>query len=304
MQGLLLLDKPENITSYGAVARVKRLTGEKHVGHTGTLDPMATGVLPVLLGRATALSAYLLDADKRYLAGVRLGVTTDTADSTGTVTSESPVTVTGDELAAVLSAFTGRQLQTPPMFSALKKNGVPLYRLARAGQTFTLPPREIEIYSLTQTAPLDENGCFSIDVRVSKGTYIRSLCRDIGEKLGCGAVMTSLRRVETSGFSLGECVPLDTLTCKNVFSFLQSGEIAVAGLPAAEVTEKQAVRFCNGGQLDFERLHLPETPADGMLFRVRCGENFLGLGAADCAANQLAVRCVINDIRTSVQGRE
>ncbi len=170
MQGLLLINKPKGITSFSAVSAVKRLAQQKRVGHTGTLDPMATGVLPVLLGRATALSSLMLDADKRYIAEIKLGVTTDTEDITGKILTEKQVNITSEQLADALKHFTGRLKQRPPMYSALKKDGVRLYDLARKGQTVQIPERDIEIFEIKQLTNLNDN-CFSIEVYVSKGTY-------------------------------------------------------------------------------------------------------------------------------------
>ncbi len=294
MQGLLLLDKPQNKTSYGAVACIKRLSGEKRVGHTGTLDPMATGVLPVLLGRATALSSFLLDADKRYTARVKLGTVTDTCDITGTVLEQNRVTVTPEQLTAQLQKMLGKQLQTPPMFSALKKDGVRLYDLARQGKTVEIEPREIEIFSLDQTAPLDENHTFEIDVHVSKGTYIRSLAHDLGQALGCGATLTELRRTATCGFTIGDCVRLEDLNEENFKSHLLPAETVVSRFGAVNVTEKQGIRFCNGGQLDLDRLK-SELLTDGELIRVRSDNVFLGLGKVNREKNQLDIQCVIKE---------
>ncbi|MGN0494116.1 MAG: tRNA pseudouridine(55) synthase TruB, partial [Acutalibacteraceae bacterium] len=254
MKGLILLNKPAGITSFGAVARIKRLAGEKRVGHTGTLDPMATGVLPVLLGRATALSGLLLDADKRYTAAVKLGITTDTDDITGNISSEKQVDITAEQLENALLAFKGKIMQKPPMFSALKKDGVRLYKLAREGKTAEVESREVEVFSIDLISPLDADNVFEIDVHVSKGTYIRSLARDIGEYLGCGACLTALKRTYTGGFSLDECVSLDALNEQNIGEHIRSEERAVEYLRKVTVTEKQAARFCNGGQLDFHRL--------------------------------------------------
>lgn len=293
MQGLILLDKPENITSFGAVARIKRITSEKRVGHTGTLDPMATGVLPVLLGRATALSGLLLDADKRYTAAVKLGVTTDTEDITGNIISENRVTVTAEQLSIALCAFKGKITQKPPMYSAIKKDGVRLYKLAREGKTAEVEGREIEIFSLDLISPLNEDDVFEIDVHASKGTYIRSLARDIGEYLGCGACLCGLRRTYTGGFSLESCVSLDELNGENIAEHIISEERAVAHLRKAFVTEKQAVRFCNGGQLDLDRLKIKDL-TEGELVRVKLADLLLGVGVAELAKNQLAIKCIIN----------
>lgn len=292
MQGLILLNKPKDITSFGAVAKLRRLSHEKRVGHTGTLDPMATGVLPVLLGKATALSGLLLDADKRYTAGIKLGITTDTDDITGNILKQSKVSVTAERLNDALLHFTGKIEQRPPMYSALKKDGVRLYTLAREGKTVDIKSREIEIFSIELISELNADNIFKIDVHVSKGTYIRSLARDIGEYLGCGACLDSLERTYTGGFSLSECVPLDSLTEENIHDCCLSEERAVEYLREVSVTEKQAVRFCNGGQLDFDRLK-PNKLSDGELIRVKLADKFLGIGYADLTKNQLAIKCIV-----------
>lgn len=298
MKGLLLINKPEGITSFGAVARIKRLAHERRVGHTGTLDPMATGVLPVFLGRATALSSYLLEADKTYTARIRLGVTTDTCDITGNVLEDKTAEILDKyceyDIKKVLESFLGRGLQTPPMYSALKKNGVRLYDLARQGKTVEIEPREIEIFEISMISAL-ENNEFDINVRVSKGTYIRSLCRDIGEKLGCGATLSKLCRTNASGIDIKNCVNLDDLTEENIQNFIMNEEKAVEHFKKVQVTEKQGIRFSNGGQLDLDRLGIKEA-IDGELYRVRQGNNFLGLGVIEKEKNQLAIKCVINQM--------
>lgn len=293
MQGLILLDKPMGITSFGAVAKIKRAAHEKRVGHTGTLDPMATGVLPVLLGRATALSGLMLDADKRYTATVRLGVATDTDDITGTVIKNGEVNVTSEQLNNAVSHFTGEIMQRPPAYSALKKDGVRLYTLARMGETVEVPERRITVLSADVVSYINEKNEFAVNFHVSKGTYIRSLARDIGEFLGCGACLSSLCRTYTGGFSLSQCISPDALTEQNISEYILSEEKAVEYLKEVQVTKKQAVRFSNGGQLGFERLkgiNLTENE----LVRVKCEKLFLGIGRADIAKDQLAVKCVIN----------
>ena len=293
MQGLILLDKPMGITSFGAVAKIKRAAHEKRVGHTGTLDPMATGVLPLLLGRATALSGLMLDADKRYTATVRLGVATDTDDITGTVIKNGEVNVTSEQLNNAVSHFTGEIMQRPPAYSALKKDGVRLYTLARMGETVEVPERRITVLSADVVSYINEKNEFAVNFHVSKGTYIRSLARDIGEFLGCGACLSSLCRTYTGGFSLSQCISPDALTEQNISEYILSEEKAVEYLKEVQVTKKQAVRFSNGGQLGFERLkgiNLTENE----LVRVKCEKLFLGIGRADIAKDQLAVKCVIN----------
>lgn len=292
MQGIILLNKPKDITSFGAVARVRRLCGTKRVGHTGTLDPLAEGVLPILIGRATALSSYITDADKSYRARVRLGITTDTEDITGTVQTEREVNVTEAELLAVVSEFSGKQMQVPPMFSAISRDGVRLYELAREGKVIEREPREIEIKHI-EASDFDGRD-FTLSVTCSKGTYIRSLCRDIGEKLGCGAVMTELLRTSTAGFSIERTVSLSELTEENIEDYILPSDEALPDVEAVFVTEKQAIRFSNGGELDINRLKNAHL-TDGQLVRIRYNDVLLGLGKADFATGQLRVQCVIND---------
>lgn len=297
MQGLLLLNKPAGKTSFGAVAAVKRLIGEKRAGHTGTLDPMATGVLPIFLGRATALSSYLLDADKSYTAEIQLGITTDTDDITGNVLSQKDFSFVSESLLlSVIEKFIGNIKQAPPIYSAIKKDGVRLYSLAREGKTADIPEREVCVYAINLISFDPKCGKFCIDVTVSKGTYIRSLARDMGEALGCGATLSDLCRTSTSGFDISQCVSLDMLTAENIGQFLLNEETAVLRLPAVHITQKQAVRFCNGGQLGFERLSRSDFE-DGQLLRVKYGDVFLGLGYADSRKREVAIRCIINDIR-------
>ena len=293
MQGLLLLDKPAGITSFSAVSKIKRLAQEKRVGHTGTLDPMATGVLPILLGRATALSSLMLDADKRYTAHIKLGITTDTDDITGEIISQNEVDSAKIDLESALTHFTGKISQIPPMYSALKKDGVRLYALAREGKTVDIPAREVEIFEIKLLTPLNNENEFEIDVHVSKGTYIRSLARDIGEYLGTGATLTGLRRTYASGIDVSSCVSLELLDQENITERLLNEEIAVSHLREIKVTEKQAIRFCNGGQLGFERIKTENIKPDE-LFRVKYGEKMLGIGFADFEKSQIGIKCIIN----------
>lgn len=292
MQGLLLLNKPKGKTSFAAVAAVRRLVSEKRAGHTGTLDPMATGVLPILFGRATALSGIMLDTDKRYRAEIQLGISTDTEDITGSIIAEKPVSVSAADIENALKEFTGCIKQRPPMYSAIKKDGVRLYSLAREGKTADIPERDITVFSAEQLSQLDGRNRFTVDFHVSKGTYIRALARDIGEYLGCGAVLSALERTYAGGFSLDECVAFENLSPENIGQYIISEENAVEHLREITVTPKQAVRFCNGGQLDFGRLQV-FAPTDGELFRVKFEGQFLGIGVADTANSRLAIKCII-----------
>ena len=210
MDGILNLNKPRGWTSHDVVAHVRRLTGIRRVGHAGTLDPMATGVLLICLGQATRIAEYLMAGRKRYQAVVRLGVRTDTHDTDGHVTATAPVVVSRAQLEDVLSHFRGRIQQVPPMVSALKREGQPLYKLARRGITVARPARPIEIHELHLTAWLPPD--LTLDLVCSPGTYVRALARDLGELLGCGAHLTALTRLACGDFTLSEAIDLDQFT--------------------------------------------------------------------------------------------
>ena len=216
MNGLLVIDKPADWTSHDVVAKLRGLLKEKRVGHGGTLDPMATGVLPVFVGRATRAVEFCENFDKEYIAGLRLGLVTDTQDTTGNVLCTSAVSTTREALEAALARFSGAQDQLPPMYSAVKIGGKKLYELARRGQEIAREPRRITISTIEilETAPADGNdllvGEAVLRVVCSKGTYIRTLCHDIGQALGDGGVMFSLRRTRVGPFSLpGTAAPSD-----------------------------------------------------------------------------------------------
>ncbi len=291
MQGLLIVNKPEGMTSFAAVARVRKAAGTKKVGHTGTLDPMATGVLPIFIGRATALSSFLLDADKVYTATFLFGTVTDTDDITGNVIDKKEVNITAEMLSLALSRFTGEITQIPPAFSAIKKDGVPLYKLARRGIAVEVPKREVEIYEITKKSELNENE-ITLQIRCSKGTYIRALCRDIGEYLGCGATLKALRRDFTSGFGLEESVNLEDITPDTIENYLIDEQKAVEHLRQVFVSEKQAVRFLNGGKLGFEYLKF-EPKDNGELVRIKTKTEFLGIGSVDTENEEIRIKCLM-----------
>ncbi len=287
--GLILLDKPQGFTSFKAAAAIRRIHGIKRVGHTGTLDPMATGVLPILIGRATRLCSFCLDADKRYTATVILGVTTDTLDITGKILSESPVNVTDDELNKAIEKFKGIYDQIPPMFSAISKNGVRMYDLARQGIEVERTPRRVNIKKINLL--WRDGNTFAIDVLCSKGTYIRSLADDLGKFLGTGAVLSGLRRTKTAQFSIDECAKLEDIE-KNPEKYLLSAEKIVEYLPKVYITAPQKNRFLHGAPLDLGRV-TPETFAENSLVRVCESETFLGLG--EIKETSIYTKCVIND---------
>lgn len=258
LTGFIFLDKPEGLTSFVAANRVKRILKINKTGHTGTLDPMATGVLPVMLGGATRFSQYLPTHDKAYRAKVLLGTVTDTLDITGTVLQKNPVNVSVDRLNGVINRFVGSISQLPPMYSAVSKDGVRLYKLARQGIEIEREARNVVIRYIKLLDVPDENNEFEIEVSCSAGTYIRSLAADIGSELGCGAVITALRRIEANGISIDKTVTLET-----VRRLADEGRIDELITPcdemlrcytAVNVSEKQAIRFENGGELDLNRI--------------------------------------------------
>ena len=245
MDGIVIVDKPQGWTSQDVTARLRRVFGTRRIGHGGTLDPMATGVLPVFVGRATRAVEFFEHAGKTYETVLRLGITTDTEDMTGTVLTEENVSFTEEQLQETLAAFRGEILQVPPMYSALKVNGQKLCDLARKGKTVERQPRPITIHELT----LVERGenTLRLRVRCSKGTYIRTLCKDIGEKLGCGGCMESLRRVAAGEYTVDEAVPLQTLLdTEEPEKYLRDVDTMFRNYPAVTLTANQETRCRNG----------------------------------------------------------
>ena len=210
ISGVLLIDKHAGVTSHDIVNKVRRAYGTRRVGHTGTLDPMATGLLVVLVGRAAKAAEYLVADTKHYLAGLRLGITTDTEDTTGAVLTKSDVLPSQEQVKLACDAHTGKIQQIPPMYSAIKIGGKKLVDIARAGGEIERQPRNIEIFSLTCT-PADTPEDYTLDVVCSSGTYIRTLCADIGKQLGCGGAMASLRRLGAGGFDIQNAVTIEML---------------------------------------------------------------------------------------------
>ena len=280
--GVLILDKPPGFTSFDVVQKLRRLTGEKKIGHTGTLDPMATGVLPLLLGRATKAAALLPETDKSYTAGFRLGEKTDTGDITGQVIEQYSLLPDSRMLKDAAAAFTGEIRQLPPMYSAVSVNGQRLYKLARQGITVERESRPVRIDTLTLLHYDEATGTGTLFVTCSKGTYIRTLIEDMAAYAGTVGVMTSLRRTEACGFTQA-----DALSIQDAKALAEEGRLWAAvretaclfsAYPALTVTPAQARRFQNGGALDRERLR-----AQGILekqpIRVYAPDRlFLGLG--------------------------
>lgn len=280
MTGIICIDKPQGMTSFAVCSRLRKIFGEKKVGHAGTLDPLATGVLPVMIGGATKFLSHLPEHDKGYRAEFELGKTTDTLDITGNLTGEFPVNCSDEQVRYAIESFKGKIMQVPPMYSAVSVGGKRLYELARSGVEVERQSREIEIKKLDM---LPKNGdYYVIDVLCSKGTYIRSLIDDIGKKLGTGAVMTSLCRTQACGFSLADCNDLESLFAakeagEDMQKYLLPVENVFLQFEKLTVSQAQSIRFKNGGALDAERIKNPI--AENAVYRVYspCGE-FLGLG--------------------------
>lgn len=209
ISGVIIINKSEGMTSHDVVNRVRRVYSTKRVGHTGTLDPMASGVLVVLVGRAAKAAEYLGADEKKYRATLRLGITTDTEDTTGKILTESTLIPDEDEVASACASFVGKIMQTPPMYSALKVDGKKLVDLARRGEVIERQSREIEVFSLSCKRIDGQN--YSLDIHASKGTYVRTLCADIGAKLGCGGAMASLMRTACGNFKIEDAITLDEL---------------------------------------------------------------------------------------------
>ncbi|APV52558.1 tRNA pseudouridine(55) synthase TruB [Betaproteobacteria bacterium GR16-43] len=279
MGGVLLLDKPEGWTSTQALGRAKRLLGLRKGGHTGTLDPFATGLLPLVFGEATKFSRFLIDAPKEYLATLCLGQTSTTGDTEGAISDAVPVLATSEQIDDVLRGFVGVQFQVPPMHSALHHQGKRLYELAREGVEVERTPREIFIHSIERADKSGEN--LIISVKCSKGTYIRTLAQDIGARLGCGAYLTGLRRTAVAGFRLEQAITVEGLAEAGARSreCLLSPEVLVRDLPARHLDEPEADAIEHG-----RAITLPE-PVCGDVALFGPGGRFLGvgLGTADGA---------------------
>ena len=243
--GILIVDKPRDWTSQDVVSKLRGLFHERRAGHGGTLDPMATGVLPLFFGRATRAVEFFEHADKTYVAGLRLGLVTDTQDTTGNLLEEKPCNVSREELEAALSHFVGELQQIPPMYSAIKVGGQKLYDLARKGREVERQPRPVTIHELTLLG-MEAEG-IRLRVRCSKGTYIRTLCKDIGQALGCGGCMAQLRRVQAGEYTIKNSVPLQTLIeSDDPGKYLLPVDSMFMAYPQVILTEKQE-KCCRNG---------------------------------------------------------
>lgn len=288
--GILCIDKPQTYTSFDVIARMRGILRTKRLGHAGTLDPMATGVLPIFVGRATRACDILPDQDKAYRASFQLGLTSDTQDIWGKVIGrEGTPKITLPMLEQTLERFRGNILQVPPMYSAIQVGGQRLYDLARQGIEVERQAREIHVERLELLSFSEETQAGVIEVECSKGTYIRTLCHDIGAALGTGAVMTALRRIQAAGFTEKDCVTLEQLQ-----SLAGAGEVehiihpignAFASLPAVELDESRTRMYLNGVKLDLRRIRCPAVDGD---LRVMGSDGlFLGIAVRDLERKEL-----------------
>lgn len=295
IDGIVVLNKSRGLSSNKALQQVKHLYEARKAGHTGSLDPLATGVLPLCLGEATKVSQYLLDSDKGYRARIKLGVRTDSGDSEGNVLEENDVSgIDRKQIEAELERFRGDILQLPPMYSALKKDGVPLYKLARQGKTVEREPRPVTIYNIALTD--FEGDELEIEVECSKGTYIRTIADDLGQALACGAHIIALHRTKAGAFTEQDCVEVEALTQEKDESGLQgldqyliAMDEAVADFPAVELPEITAGFVKNGQAVLVQHL-----PAEGLV-RLYEEEHFIGIGCIDDEGKVAPKRLIVSE---------
>lgn len=281
MNGVLVINKPMDFTSFDVVAVMRKATVERKIGHLGTLDPNATGVLPLVLGSGTTAQDLVVNHDKGYLAEFKLGVKTDTLDIWGKVLREEKSSITKEDIISKLPMFTGEITQLPPMFSAVQVDGKRLYDLARQGKTVERKPRQVVVHSLKLRDFDEESQSGSLEIFCSKGTYVRTLIDDLGESLGTCGVMTSLVRTSACGYTLEDAIPLNEAREMTDFSeHLKSVESLFTSYGYVKITEPQARRFSNGGALDKNRTYLAKmNPPQDTILRVLDHTNkFLGLG--------------------------
>lgn len=283
MAGIICINKPQGFTSFDVVAKLRGILKMRRIGHAGTLDPMAEGVLPVFIGNATKACDMLPDHDKIYRAGFRLGQVTDTQDSTGRVLAESDHSdVDREKLEGVLPMFRGNIMQVPPMYSAVSVNGQRLYELARRGIEVERKPRPITVYSLEIISFDEESGEGYLEISCSKGTYIRTLINDIGAELRCGAIMTSLVRTSACGFTLDDCHSFEEIetavkTGRGFSDFVIPIEKVFGYLPKVMLNERQTEMYRNGVRMDASRLSCPASEGEQAAVYGFGGE-FLGIG--------------------------
>lgn len=269
MDGIIIINKPKNLTSHDIVYQIKKITGEK-VGHTGTLDPLATGVLPILIGKGTLCSKYLINHDKTYQVILQLGIQTTTADAEGEILERERVKISWKEenIEKIMKTFLGKQEQTPPIYSAIKVKGKKLYEYARKGQKVEIPKRQIEIYDIKIQKIEPEKEQIHFQVNCSKGTYIRSLCEDIAKKLGTIGYMKGLHRTQVGEFSIDQAIDIDRLDLQNS-SYITIEELFQTK-PEIMLEQTRLQPFLNGVQITVKK---PDN-----MYRIYCHQQFIGTG--------------------------
>lgn len=290
--GIININKEAGMTSSDVVARLRRILGQKKIGHTGTLDPMATGVLPICVGKATRLSDYIMEKDKVYVAGLTLGAETDTQDSEGEIIFRSDKIAGREEILEALPAFTGEIMQTPPMYSALKIGGKKLYEYARAGQEIRREPRRVTVYKLELLDEIGENQ-FILRVHCSKGTYIRTICADLGKKLGTGGYMSSLVRTRAGCYDISEAFTLgqiEEMVSLNDHSFLRPMDEPLLKFRRADIRPEFDKQFLNGAALKAE-MYISEKLSEGERVRVYFNGGFRALSVM--REGKLKILCLL-----------
>ncbi|MBQ2823620.1 MAG: tRNA pseudouridine(55) synthase TruB [Oscillospiraceae bacterium] len=296
LNGIICVNKPQDFTSFDVIAKMRGILKLKRLGHAGTLDPMATGVLPVFAGKATKACDIIPDRDKVYEAGFRLGLVTDTQDSSGTVTSErDPSGITAEDVKKALADFRGDIMQIPPMYSAVMINGQRLYDLARQGKVVEREARPVTVYTIELLSYDEDTHTGRLEISCSKGTYIRTLINDIGEKLGCGGIMTSLVRTKACGFSLEDCVTLEDLQKLaeegvSAEKYLLPIEKVFGEFKKIKLNAHQEKLYRNGIKLDTERIRADFSGDENEKFRVYGADGcFIGTACADYEKKELRV---------------
>ena len=288
LNGIICIDKPQDFTSFDVIAKLRGILKTRKLGHAGTLDPMATGVLPVFVGTATKACDILPESDKIYEAGFLLGKTSDTQDITGKFLSEKSFSeIDKEKIENALNSFRGDIMQIPPMYSAVSVNGHRLYELARKGIEIEREPRPITVYKFELLSYDEKTGEGKVLISCSKGTYIRTLINDVGEVLGCGGIMTSLRRTMAAGFEISECVTFEDLQRTQDFSkYVLPIEKVFDVLPKIMLSEKQTEMYKNGRRLDTDRI---KFDGGNVRYAVFSFDEFLGTATVDLTAKELKI---------------
>lgn len=291
MNGILIVDKPQSYTSFDVIAVLRKKLGQKKIGHMGTLDPMATGVLPILLGSSAKFQIFAPEQEKEYIAEIQFGISTDTLDIFGKTLSRSPTNIKTENLKTALKKFIGKINQIPPMYSAIKKNGVKLCDLARKGKVIEREPREVEIKSIELISFDEIKQLAKIKVICSKGTYIRSLCFDIGKELDAFAAMGNLQRTRSNSFGIDQALTLQTILDTPlevlISHYILSTDCLFKNNKSANLTMDLAFKFKNGVSLSLHSLSLSSDILSGEIIKLYLDNNFLGLGKVDKENNKL-----------------